>query len=66
MTELRLERIDFFRSEVNARQLSYILNVKFRGAHDRVISTIKNQEVQILLEACAECALQTLDTKLAR
>jgi len=54
MTELRLERIDLFRSQVDARQLSYILNVKFRGAHDSVISTIKNQEVQILLEACAE------------
>jgi hypothetical protein len=54
---LRLERIDFFRSEVNARQLSYILNVKFRGTHDRVIITIKNREVQILLEPCADVGL---------
>src|SRR5258707_3437652 len=48
MTKLRLERIDLFRSQVNASQLSHILNVKFRGTHDWMISTTKNRDRQIV------------------
>src|SRR5258708_36178252 len=56
MTKLRLECIDLFRSQANASQLSHILDVKFRGTHDWVISTTKNRDRQIVSSVAPDLA----------
>src|SRR5258708_36085105 len=56
MTKVRLECIDLFRSQANASQLSDILDVKFRGTHDWVISTTKNRDRQIVSSVAPDLA----------